>query len=319
MNNSEQWIPIPNDNIIDINSNGSFHIRITDRRLGEICFYTKAIEIQGVDIRIYGNEINYSDVDKKITIDPLVDGSQLKYLLSIKGGRLKVTNIRTIDIEEIQITSKVETHWYNTICNVSKDIKVKLKTKETSANNRTNRTDDLEAPRWKWIFASLFCLVWFLMTINAILSFNEVCNNYINAIPRDGQIKEISLSQENTNTFSLTVNYGSSKTNIVMQLPNFSTYKPQKRLSLEKPIGAGGVTFCFVVVCLLYVVFYVFVAFMTLYFIMSLRRYYKLNGNMSSVIEALRNERDREKRKAMQRKILDDMINTYLDKPSSED
>ena len=87
------------DNIIDINSNGSFHIRITDRRLGEICFYTKTIEIHGVDVRIYGNEINYIDKDKKITIEKLVDGDKSKYLLSIKGSRLKVTNIRTVDIE----------------------------------------------------------------------------------------------------------------------------------------------------------------------------------------------------------------------------
>lgn len=51
----------------------------------------------------------------------------------------------------------------------------------------------------------------------------------------------------------------------------------------------------------------------------ALRRKRKLTADMSGVLEALRNERDKEKRKAMQRKILDDMINTYLDKPSSED
>ena len=314
-----KWIPIPNDNIIDINSSNSFHVKIADRRLGEICFYTSAIEIQGVDVRIYGNEINYSDEDKTIDIVPLKEGDKYKYLLSIKGSRLKVSNIRTVDIEEIQITSTRKNHWYNVEFNTSKNIYIKLKAKEINDRKSSDKTDDSKCPWETWFFAIVSLIIWIGLTIIPIRYFNEVCDNYINAIPCDSQIKEISLSQENTNNFSLTINCGSSKTNIVMTLPNLATYKPEKKLSLEKPIGAGGVTFCFVVVCLLYVVFYVFVAFMTLYFIMSLRRYYKLNGNMSSVIEALRNERDREKRKAMQRKILDDMINTYLDKPSSED
>ena len=51
----------------------------------------------------------------------------------------------------------------------------------------------------------------------------------------------------------------------------------------------------------------------------AMRRHNKMTRNMSSVLEALRNERDKKKRQEMQKKILDDMIDTYLDKPSSED
>ena len=307
-----KWIPIPNDNIIDINSNGSFHIRITDRRLGEICFYTKTIEIHGVDVRIYGNEINYIDKDKKITIEKLVDGDKSKYLLSIKGSRLKVTNIRTVDIEEIQISG------YDNSFNIGL-IPIKIEKKHDQEDD-AKRDLECNETRNNWIKLSVVgFLFWVVLTILPIVFFNGVSSTYINVIPRDGQIKEISLSQENTNTFSLVINCGSSKTNIVMTLPNPATFKPQKRLSLEKPVGSGGVTFYFITVCLLYVALYVFVACMTLYFLRILKNFNKLNGNMSSVIEALRNERDKEKRKAMQRKILDDMINTYLDKPSSED
>ena len=50
-----------------------------------------------------------------------------------------------------------------------------------------------------------------------------------------------------------------------------------------------------------------------------MRRHNKMTRNMSPVIEALRNERDKEKRRAMQKKILDDMIDTYLDRPSSDE
>ena len=302
-----QWVPIPNDNIIDVNSGDRFRVNVTDRRLGRICFYTKTIEIQGVDVRIYGNEINYSDEDKTIAVAPLLENGKSKYLLSIKGSRLKVTNIRTVDIEEIQIVAYDKFG----IC---------LKDEELKPTQKTSNSKDIKWYKSFWVWASLLsflaCLV---LPFIPVWNFEKICNSYINVIPRDSQIKEISLSQENTNTFSVTINCGSSKTNIVMQLPNLATFKPQKRLSLEKPIGAGGVTFYFVGTCLLYVALYVFVVGWTLYALRSLKHYNKLNGNMSSVIEALRNERDKEKRKAMQRKILDDMINTYLGKPSSED
>ena len=40
---------------------------------------------------------------------------------------------------------------------------------------------------------------------------------------------------------------------------------------------------------------------------------------LSTVIDALENEHDKSARKAMQKKVLDDMINTYLERPSAED
>ena len=83
--------------------------------------------------------------------------------------------------------------------------------------------------------------------------------------------------------------------------------------------GSGRVTFYFVLACLLYVMFYCVIVYFTILTIHALKRSRKLHGDMQSVIDALRNERDKDKRKAMQKKILDDMIDTYLDKPSSED
>ncbi len=43
-----------------------------------------------------------------------------------------------------------------------------------------------------------------------------------------------------------------------------------------------------------------------------------MTRNLQSVIDALESEHDKAARKAMQRKILEDMIDTYLEKPQSE-
>ena len=87
----------------------------------------------------------------------------------------------------------------------------------------------------------------------------------------------------------------------------------------KKMQGGGVITFYFVMACLLYVLFYFLVMLLAFATFKAMRRHNKMTRNMSSVIEALRNERDKEKRKAMQRKILDDMINTYLEKPPSDE
>ena len=83
--------------------------------------------------------------------------------------------------------------------------------------------------------------------------------------------------------------------------------------------GGGVVTFYFVMACLLYVMLYAIVIFVAFVTFKAMRRHNKMTRNMSAVIGALRNERDKEKRRAMQKKILDDMIDTYLDRPSSDE
>ena len=69
----------------------------------------------------------------------------------------------------------------------------------------------------------------------------------------------------------------------------------------------------------MYVIFYGVVVYLMVLTVHALKRCRKLYGNMQSVIDALRNERDKDKRRAMQKKILDDMIDTYLDRPSSDE
>ena len=71
--------------------------------------------------------------------------------------------------------------------------------------------------------------------------------------------------------------------------------------------------------CVLYLVFYGVVAYIVFVTYRSQVRHARLHGDMRAIIDALRFEPDREKRVSLQRKILDAMVNMYLDRPSADE
>lgn len=68
-----------------------------------------------------------------------------------------------------------------------------------------------------------------------------------------------------------------------------------------------------------YLCFYCITTYFTIVSYHAFRRKCKLIRDIHGVLGALGEEPDKKRRQAMQKKILDDMIDTYLDKPSSED
>lgn len=70
---------------------------------------------------------------------------------------------------------------------------------------------------------------------------------------------------------------------------------------------------------LLYLCFYCIATYFTIVSYHAFRRKCKLICDIHGVLGALGEEPDKKRRQAMQKKILDDMIDTYLDKPTSED
>ena len=340
-----QWIPIPNDKLLYISScarllsldngfcpfactgmfvgkycNNSqasknvFTVLIHDRIQGEISYKTKMVEIEGVDIRVSGNQIEY--VDSLIEVVP-IRGRDEKYAL-IKGRRLSVKNVCTTEIEAIKIL-------------VDEKIDIQLHDKRQIAE-RCNGRAKLSFG-WGAFLAFIGCLC-FLMFLSLMPfgEFDTICTKYSKAlygVSNTNKVTSVGCACEPpvvTNTLSvLTSCNGVTNQNLQTNIINTATTSvssvagSQVQLKGNESSGTLGVTFCFVLICFLYVGLYGVFVYLTLVAFHAWRRHRKLNGGISSVLNALRAETDKKKRQEMRDKILDDMIDTYLDKPSSED
>ncbi len=303
-----QWIPIPNDKSLTVNSEKEFLVRISDRKLGEIAYQTTAIEIKGVDIRMYGNKVLYKE--GRVDVSPIQDGDEKKYLLSIKGGRLEVSNIRTVDVAEVQVLSK------------SQALGVSALKKDEKKQNMLigNKAHSGTGVVWRCVGC---CIALLVMTWASPVMLGKIYRNYADALRLKEGNQSACVLQElpilTTNTLSVATSYDTTKTNTIVKSVSSIASQPQLESASRQNVSSGGLTLGFIVVCLLHVMLYCLIMFLTVYSFRALKRHNKLNGDFRGVLEALRNERDKDKRKAMQKKILDDMIDTYLDKPSSED
>lgn len=321
-----QWIPMLNGKSIKIASRQSFFVRINDREIGEVTYATKIIEIIGSDVRIYGNQIECQG--EKIAVSPMQEGEDKKYLLLIKGSRLSVANIRTVDVEEIQI-------------NADDEIEVGLCDRKKEKDNVTHglvRDDKKEESNIKWLYWALgLCLcILATLTLVPIIMFDTTCDKYLNVHlnaqrEKAGTNEIVSVGCMGTpsvvtNTLSMQTCYSNTPnqnlpTNVVNTIAtSVSTTVGTLTASRgDEGRGASGVTFYLVMAWVLYIASYGAIVYMTFVTFRTLRRSRKLNGNMRPIIEALRNEPDKVRRRAMQKKILDDMIDTYLDRPSSDE
>lgn len=344
-----KWIPVPNDRVLIASSyagadrpcldvcpftcTGMFLVRcsppkrlpvkfsvlIRDRKLGMIPYETKTIEVEGVDVRIYGNKIEYDG--KIIKVDPLQSGPKSTYMFSVKGSRLKVKDVRTIDVEEIQIKANE---------------KIEIELHEKKQDNdlvRIGKGSEKIKSQWWGRAVFLVCLCfWAGLSWLPFGCFSNICDKYfnvLNRVPGTNEVVSVGCTYSSptvTNTLSMQTYYSNTlnqnpPTNVVNAAAtsiNSTVGSPTAARGVEGQ-GTFGVTFYLLMSCILYVVFYCAIVYLTFAVFRTLRRSSKLNGNMRSVIDALRNERDKDKRKAMQKKILDDMIDTYLDRPSSDE
>lgn len=313
-----EWVPIENDKKLRIHGKGeTIFLSIIDRRLGEIVYRSDSIEITGADLRVYGEQVKYENGDE-ISTEVYGEGSGSYCELEVLGTGIKIKDIRTSDVERITIRT-------------GKKIKAVV---EPSQSNGEKKRSVKSGTGWlgAWIF--LFVLEFlFLLALTALpfMPFVAKEHGYLdrlggNFATNETVVVTCTVPAKVKNTLSLqadtqavlphnskTNSVGATATSISSTADMPTTAKEPKR------IGEARITFYFVLACLLYVIFYGVVVYLMVLTVHALRRCRKLHGNMQSVIDSLRNERDKEKRRAMQKKILDDMIDTYLDRPSSDE
>ena len=291
-------------------------VRVHDLKLGEFSYNTDEVIIHGVDLRVQGDKIDRND--NTIVLHPF--NSPLKkdekYLLIVKGSAMRIDGVRAENIDWVRVSNEYE-------------IEAKV---EGAANNVLAllinwwETVNLRAG-FKSIFNSFnFSVLLFALAVMTWLPFgrvNDALDKY-NEMRRSIMNTSVECTRppvEVSNKLSLQMVGCSGETNSVATASTSTTGDRGVRNDSNKmQVGGGGVvTFYFVLACLLYLVLYVVVICLAVATFKSMRRHNKMTRNMSPVIEALRNERDKEKRRAMQKKILDDMIDTYLDRPSSDE
>lgn len=351
--NLSQWVPIPNDKLLYISSSfvvadslggglcpcthtgsfvpkccskslttgDAFVVSIHDANQKEpISYKTKSIEIEGVDIRVYGNgnQIEYGGSFIRICV---AGGGE--YTLTIKGRRLSVKDICTSDVAEIQITAKEK-------------IEIGLhekKNREDKGLEFRAKGKNKQPSQWGLGVIFLLCLCsWAGLTCLPFGCFSNICDTYftvLNGASRTNEVVSvgcIGTPSTVTNTLSMQTSYSNVPnqklpTNVVnATAASVSTTVGTSTTSREVECrGTSGMTFYLMMSCLLYIAAYGAMAYMTFVALGALRRSCKLNGNVRPIIEALRNEPDKERRRAMQKKILDDMIDTYLDRPASDE
>ena len=317
-----EWIPIENGKVLRIDAKKCpLEVLVVDRKIGEIVYRTDAIEIRGTDLRVYGDEIRY-EKGNTLVVKNWADGGGGKvsslYQLEVQGTGLEIKDIRTSDVERIRIRR-------------GEKIKAQVESNQFDEGKKKGGKHDIGGSG-KWGLLLLFEIIVLLaLTLFPFWPFVTTNSHYLDVLQgkcatNETAVAVCSIPAKVTNTLSLqaacqgqprqnsiTNSVGASATSV-----SSTSDLPSSAANSERA-GLGRVTFYFVLACLLYVTFYGVVVYFTILTVHTLKRSSKLNGNMRSVIEALRNERDKDKRKAMQRKILDDMINTYLDKPSAED
>lgn len=345
--NPPHWIPIPNDKSLYISSrdgvcsfeNGlypcactgmivgkccnkpqtrgkSFFVSIHDRnQIEPITYNTKVIEIDGVDIRVYGNQIEYDS--SSIRVEQISDdGTDTKRLL-IKGGRISVKDVRAVNIEKVEII-------------FDEKIDIQLHTKRETAE-RSNGGVKLPVGLGYFLsFIGYICCLIFL-SFMPFVEFDAICKKYSTAlcdVSKANKVTAAWCSSEPpavTNALSVLTSCSgvadqSLPTNVVKATTSVSSVVgSQVQLKENEGSGTLGVTFCLALICLLYGGLYGVFIYLTLTAFHAWRRHWKLNDGIGSVLNALREETDKKKRQEMRDKILGGMIDTYLDRPSSDE
>lgn len=238
--------------------------------------------------------------------------------LEIKGNGITVKDVRTSDVEMVIVRSME---------------RIRTEVVPTQQDNEKNHdTISLyDWPGWLVILLIIEILIVALLTALPLWKFLPVRDKYLEVLEGGRMTNEVVMtgSVYSPSVITNTLSMQTSCKNAILQNAPTNTFDATAT-SVSSMSGAPpmqetgrnrvfGVTLYFVLACSFYVVFYLlFVCFIfrTLH---TLRRKRKLTADMSSVIKALRNERDKEKRRAMQKKILDDIIDTYLDRPSSSE
>ena len=317
-------LPIINGRILRVHGSRPYHVgkprkiavRIHDLKLGEFSFNTHSVIIHGVDLRVQGNKINFSG--SSVHIDGFgqkrrkVQNSSFEnanYILIVRGSAMRIDGVRADNIDAIRISDDCK---LKTIIEKPRQQQVK---------------PERNGARWESIRCSFKFL--FLLGVLGVLTFLPFSKeDYIGEKYKElrklfpvAVVEDANKPAAVSGKLSQQIEGTASETNrITVTSTSTSSAVVPSDVNQEKRMQGGGViTFYFGMACLLYVLFYFLITLLTFATFKAMRRHNKMTRNMSSVLEALRNERDKEKRKAMQRKILDDMINTYLDKPSAED
>ena len=238
--------------------------------------------------------------------------------LEVKGNGIGIKDVRTSDVERVIIRSR-------------KRIRASVESTQQDNEKKTKTISIGDWIVWLVILLVMEVLVVLALTALPFWKFIPIRDKYLEVLQGGYATNEVVVANSVytpsivTNTLSIQTSCSnvmsqSAPTNCIDTIAtSISSASGSPSLEGGKRQGVLGITLYFVLSCLLYVVFYVMFVCFTFLTLRALRRKRKLTADMSGVLEALRNERDKDKRKAMQRKILDDMINTYLDKPSVED
>ena len=292
-------------------------IRVHDLKLGKFSYNANCVVIHGVDLRVQGNKINLNGnalhvegFKRKWDKAHRESSEDAEFVLIVKGSAMRIDGVRADNIEAIRI---------------SDDCELKAVIEEPSkkeVKKETNRAT-LKSIGYSFkFFILLGALVW--LTFLPFCKegyFREKYDELIRRFPAP-VVEVMKKPAELLNKICIQVSSSGGDANQVTTTTNAHPTTESSEAKQENTTnGAGGgvVTFYFVLACLLYVVLYAIVVLVAIASFKAMRRHNKMTRNMSSVIEALRNERDKEKRREMQKKILDDMINTYLERPSAED
>lgn len=312
-------LPIINGRIIRVHGRRGREvaIRVHDLKLGEFSYNADRVVIHGVDLRVQGNKINLNGnalhvegFKRKWDKAHRESSEDAEFVLIVKGSAMRIDGVRADNIEAIRI---------------SDDCELKAVIEEPSkkeVKKETNRAT-LKSIGYSFkFFILLGALVW--LTFLPFCKegyFREKYDELIRRFPAP-VVEVMKKPAELLNKICIQVSSSGGDANQVTTTTNAHPTTESSEAKQENTTnGAGGgvVTFYFVLACLLYVALYAIVVFVAVAAFKAMRRHNKMTRNMSSVIEALRNERDKEKRRDMQKKILDDMINTYLERPSAED
>lgn len=238
--------------------------------------------------------------------------------LEVKGNGIGIKDVRTSDVERVIIRSRKRIR-----AAVESTQQVKAKKRKTISFG--------DWLGWWVILLVAEVLIVAALTALPFWKFIPIRDKYLEELQGVDTTNEVVVANSAytpsvvTNTLSMQTSCSnvmsqSAPTNCIDTIAtSISSASGSPSLEGGKRQGTVGITLYFVLSCFLYVVFYAMFVCFTFLTLRALRRKRKLTADMSGVLEALRNERDKDKRKAMQKKILDDMINTYLDKPSAED
>ena len=291
-------------------------VRVHDLKLGEFSYNTDEVVIHGVDLRVQGDKIDIDD--NTIALHPL--NSPLKkdekYLLIVKGSAMRIDGVRAENIDWVRVSNEcaIEAE----VEGAANKVLAFLINWWEAVNLRAGFKSVFNSLNFSVLLFALAVMTWlpFGRVNDALDKYNEMRRSIMNT-----SVECMRPSVEVSNKLSLQMVGCAGETNNVATTSTSTTEDRGVRNDNNKMQGGGGVvvTFYFVLACLLYLVLYGVVICLAVATFKSMRRHNKMTRNMSSVIEALRNERDKEKRREMQKKILDDMINTYLERPSSED